>query len=162
MAIRARHAGPRRVTSHRAARPGTLLHNISAPAKSVISHTGRNAVHRVWFGLACQSDGPHMLRELVGTMGGPTTGLTGKQVALELARRINARAQTLPLPAAVAVAPDGPHESAQELCLDQRDVITVLAKSSNRVYLRDKEPILERLQPGAQITLILPITWSPS
>jgi hypothetical protein len=59
----------------------------------------------------------------------------------------------LPFPPAVLVAgkADGP-----ETINDLLAICAVLAKSSDRVYLRDKEPNLARIEPGRRVVLQLP------
>ena len=41
-------------------------------------------------------------------------------------------------------------------------VLTVLAKSSGRVYLRDKEPNLAAIRPGRRVVLVIPPGWGAS
>jgi hypothetical protein len=79
---------------------------------------------------------------------------TAKVAEAGLRRCIQARALELPLPpvaAATAQARDGDIE-----CNDLLTIITILAKSSSRVYLRDKEPNLASIVPGRRLVLIVP------
>jgi hypothetical protein len=79
---------------------------------------------------------------------------TEKAAEAKLRSRIQARALELPLPpvaAATAQARDGDVE-----CTDLLTIMTVLAKSSSRVYLRDKEPNLASIVPGRRLILIVP------
>jgi hypothetical protein len=79
---------------------------------------------------------------------------TEKAAEDKLRRRIQTRALELPLPpvaAATAQACDGDVE-----CNDLLTIMTVLAKSSSRVYLRDKEPNLASIVPGRRLVLIVP------
>ena len=71
----------------------------------------------------------------------------------ELRRRVNEHAARLPLPPAELIA-----DSADEANLvnDLLAVYAVLAKSSDRVYLRDKEPNLAHIEPGRRVVLRLP------
>jgi hypothetical protein len=71
----------------------------------------------------------------------------------ELRRRVNEYATRLALPPAAIItdAAEGA-ESVDDLLA----VYAVLAKSSDRVYLRDKEPNLARIEPGRRVVLRLP------
>ena len=138
--------------------PTALLHNMSAPAKSVISHTGRGTGSRLSFWLP--SGGTP--RDLLASIGGDVQGLTSRQAERELVARINAHARTLRLPLAAAIASYGEHGQVKEACQDRLTIITVLSKSSDHVYLRDKEPILPVLGKGRGVVLILPTGWSPT
>lgn len=135
-----------------AQQPGhPLLHNMSAPARAHISH--RSAFRRppgraVVFALP---GGYELSAELARLA--PGAGPRDR-AERRLRRLIDAHALTLDLPAAAVVADQS--EQGDETCQDILSVITVLAKSSGRVYLRDKEPNLARLRPGARAILILP------
>jgi len=72
----------------------------------------------------------------------------------ELRRRIEAHARTLALPAAALVTDRA--EPADEICTDLLSIVTVLSKSSGRVFLRDKEPNLGQIKPGRRVVLIVP------
>jgi hypothetical protein len=131
---------------------------MSAPSKLMISHTGRPTGWRLGFGLA--SGNPP--RALLASIGGDPHGLTTREVERELATRLNAHAATLALPSAAAVAPAGELGQQVDECLDQLTILTVLAKSSDHVYLRDKEPILPLLDRGRRVVLIMPTGWRPT
>jgi len=77
-----------------------------------------------------------------------------KAAEIELRRRIEARAPELPLPPVVA-ATDQTRNGDVE-CTDLLTIMTVLAKSSSRVYLRDKEPNLASIVSGRRLVLIVP------
>ena len=66
---------------------------------------------------------------------------------------LNGQAARLPLPPAALVAGSAEEATAVE---DLLTVCTVLAKSSDRVYLRDKEPNLSRIAPDRRVVLRLP------
>ena len=68
-------------------------------------------------------------------------------------RRVNEYATRLALPPA-AIITDAAEEA--EPVDDLLAVYAVLAKSSDRVYLRDKEPNLARIEPGRRVVLRLP------
>jgi hypothetical protein len=81
----------------------------------------------------------------------------GGQSRIELRKRIESHAKQLMLPPVVLATPAGePDESCDHLLT----ICTVLAKSSGAVYLRDKEPNLSRLAPGASVILHIPKNWS--
>jgi hypothetical protein len=67
---------------------------------------------------------------------------------------IEARAHELPLPPAVAITAQA--RVGDTDCTDLVTIITVLAKSSSRVYLRDKEPSLSAIVTGRRLVLLLP------
>jgi hypothetical protein len=71
----------------------------------------------------------------------------------ELRRRVNECAARSALPSAALVTDAA---DAAEPVDDLLAIYTVLAKSSDRVYLRDKEPNLERIEPGRRVVLRLP------
>ena len=77
-----------------------------------------------------------------------------KDAESALRRRIDAHARTLRLPPAALVTEGS--EPGDASCRDLLTVATVLAKSSGRVYLRDKVPNLSRIQPGRRVVLIVP------
>jgi hypothetical protein len=67
---------------------------------------------------------------------------------------IEARARELPLPPAVAITQQAREGDTE--CDDLITIVTVLAKSSSRVYLRDKEPNLSAIVAGRRLVLLLP------
>jgi hypothetical protein len=132
-----------------------LLHNMSVPTKTTISWDA--PAHRLFgFGIvvalpeSCKAARASQFLELLE--GGKR--MTAKAAEAELRGRIQARALELPLPPVAAVttqARDGDVE-----CNDLLTIMTVLAKSSSRVYLRDKEPNLASIVPGRRLVLIVP------
>ena len=131
-----------------------LLHNWGPPHKTI--HRDAPAHRLFGFGIVialpgtCKAARPSELLRLLE--GGKRR--TAKTAEAELHRRIQARALELPLPpvaVATAQARDGDVE-----CTDLLTIITVLAKSSSRVYLRDKEPNLASIVPGRRLVLIVP------
>jgi hypothetical protein len=130
-----------------------LLHNMSAPPRTVIRHRAAARGGRILL---------FQLPPCVGSgePGGLLAHLTGRQwtstdaeAEAELRRRVNEQAARLPFPPAVLVArkADGP-ETVDDLLA----ICAVLAKSSDRLYLRDKEPNLARIEPGRRVVLQLP------
>jgi hypothetical protein len=130
-----------------------LLHNMSAPSKSTISFEAPK--HRVLGKgviVALPYDFPeltpkHILRLL-------RQDTRTKQPEAVLTKLIEDRAKELPLPPVVAItdqARDGDTE-----CEDLLTILTILAKSSSRVYLRNKTPNLQSIASGRRLVLILP------
>lgn len=133
---------------------GTLLHNMSIPAKTTITHDApeyRVYGHGIVIGLptCVLTTGAIELLDALGCS--PRSRDTAD---LELRAKIEAHALALPLPAAVAV--DGQSRNGDTECTDLLTIITILAKSSSRVYLRDKEPNLSSIVAGRRLILLLP------
>lgn len=136
-----------------------LLFNMSAQPTAVLTHRADRRFllgQRVAFCLRsdfrCE---PACLLERLDARPwhGPPTA------AEELRRRIAGRAPHLPLPAAAAALDSA--ESYELICDELLDVLTVLAKSSAHVYVRDKEPNLAALRPGRRVVLLLPPEKKP-
>jgi hypothetical protein len=132
--------------------PG-LLHNMSAPPMTTIHHQagpGQLLGTRRAFALPA-IEGPLTPESLLALLDG--RAWPGDAEA-ELRARLDAHAANLALPAcAPVVAQAGPKDA---VCTDLLDVLTVLAKSSAHVYLRDKAPNLGALRPGRRVVLLLP------
>ncbi len=73
---------------------------------------------------------------------------------------LNAEAAKLRLPPAAPVVTS--HMAGDRRVYSPRKVLPVLAKSSDAVYLRDKEPNLAILARRRSVVLLLPPGWSPS
>jgi hypothetical protein len=151
-----------------------LLHNMSAAPQTQIQH---QSPHRrvcgpgVIFALPENiSAGPEkLLRNVQGQASTPPAdgnlsrllrhvasqpAVTGAEAERDLRERINAHALTLPFPPAALVTDRA--ENGDERCTDLLSIITVLAKSSGHVYLRDKEPNLAQIRPGRRVILLFP------
>lgn len=130
-----------------------LLHNMSAPPQTVIQHRAPSpSGFPMVFGLRCgfgNCSSPVILARLDGRPWRHGT----EQAEAELRRRLDEHAARLAFPPAVLVAPMA---EAMDCADDLLTICTVLAKSSDRVYLRDKEPNLARIEPGHNIVLYLP------
>ena len=130
-----------------------LLHNMSAPPRTVIQHkatapAGRTLLFRL--PPEIPNTGPEgLLAQLRGRSWTDGDAAAGA----ELRRRVNEYAIQLALPPAVLVTDAA---DAAEPVDDLLAVFAVLAKSSDRVYLRDKEPNLARIEPGRRVVLRLP------
>jgi hypothetical protein len=131
-----------------------LLHNMSVPTKTTIT---RNAPsHRV-YGHGVVIALPENFRatdpiQLLKVIGGKKARKESADHALR--RLIETRARELPLPPAVAITAQARHGDIE--CIDLITIVTVLAKSSSRVYLRDKEPNLPSIVAGRRIVLLVP------
>jgi hypothetical protein len=128
---------------------------MSAPARTVIRHeaaapAGRTLLFRLPSGVRSSRPG-----RLLARLTGSRWTRTDTEAEAELRRRLNECSARLPLPPAVLVAGQG---SEAEPVDDLLAIYTVLAKSSDRVYLRDKEPNLARIQPERRVVLRLPGT----
>ena len=130
-----------------------LLHNMSAPPRMVIQYkaaapAGRTLLFRL--PPEIPNTGPEgLLAQLTGR-----SWTSGDAAASdELRRRVNESAAQLALPPATLVIDAA---DAAEPVDDLLAIYTVLAKSSDRVYLRDKEPNLARIEPGRRVVLRVP------
>ena len=136
------HKSPHR----RVCGPGTIFalpENIDADPEKLLRSVERQASNlstdkRSW-----------LLRHVAGQ-----AALTEAEVERDLRERINAHALTLPFPPAALVTDRA--ENGDERCTDLLTIITVLAKSSGHVYLRDKEPNLAQIRPGRRVILLFP------
>jgi hypothetical protein len=131
----------------------TLLHNMSAPSKTIITFQApadRAYEHGI---IVALRDGLPKLtpaRVLRLLQHEPPA----RQAEIMLKQLIEARAQELPLPPAEAVSSQA--RSGDTTCEDLLTIVTILAKSSSRVYLRDKTPNLESITAGRRLVLIVP------
>ena len=132
--------------------PG-LLHNMSVPPSAVIVHRapsqpGRALLFRLPPGMPKPSP-----RAILACLDGRRWRRGEQEAAAELRRRLDEHAARLPFPPA-ALTTTSPEDGP---CVDDLlTVCTVLAKSSDRLYLRDKEPNLTRITPGRTVVLRIP------
>jgi hypothetical protein len=130
-----------------------LLHNSGAPSRTVIQHqTAAPAGRTLLFRLPPEIPNTGSEGLLAHLTGRSWTGGDAAADA-ELRRRVNECAVQLALPPAAVVTDTA---DAAELVDDLLAVCAVLAKSSDRVYLRDKEPNLARIEPGRRVVVRLP------
>ena len=140
-----------------------LLHNMSAPATTVISHRAGEYGSRVVFALP-EAMGPLTPVGVLAWLDGRhwrsrfRAGAQAEEAALRA--RLDAHARTLALPPAAVVSDRSAKGDRKERNL--LTVLTVLAKSSGRVYLRDKEPNLAAIRPGRRVVLVIPPGWRRS
>ncbi|MCK6564684.1 MAG: hypothetical protein HUU14_12385 [Dehalococcoidia bacterium] len=144
--------------------PSPLVHNMSVPPRSQISHRGVFAGGRALvatldaLGNGCPPGVRLGTAALADWLGVELEG--GSQRAeRKLRRLVRAHVETLALPPACVVTHEPP--DGIEQMTDRLGIVAVLAKSSGSVYLRDKEPNFDRLVPGARVILIIPQSWSP-
>ena len=132
-----------------------LLHNSGAPPGMVIRQKGAAfSGSTLLFQLPPAVGNARPAELLAHLTGCQDSGMDG-DIEAELRRRVNEHAARLPLPPAALVA--GSADGAQPV-EDLLAIYAVLAKSSDRVYLRDKEPNLARIEPGRRVVLQLPAT----
>ena len=131
---------------------------MSSPPRSAIQHSAPVSSSRTaLYQLPPQFEEPSP-GAILASLDGRPWAEGAKKAETELRRRINEHALKLPLPPAVlATNKAGARESVEDLLT----VCTVLAKSSDRVYLRDKEPNLDRIEFGRRITLRFPGAMEP-
>jgi len=140
-----------------------LLHNMSAPATTVISHRAGQYGSRVVFALP-EAKGPLTPAGVLAWLDGRQwrsrfrAGVEKAEAALRA--RLDVHARTLALPPAAVVSECAGKGDREEH--DLLTVLTVLAKSSGRVYLRDKEPNLAAIRPGRRVVLVIPPGWGAS
>ena len=79
---------------------------------------------------------------------------TPEEAERELRRRLDEHAGALPFPAAVLVSDRA--TGAEDGSGDLLTACAVLAKSSGRVYLRDKEPNLANIRSGRVVVIQIP------
>ena len=133
----------------------TWLHNTSVAPKTTIimkSSHGRNYGCGIIFALPKTSECANPAHAL-GLLGArKEMSKTAAEAALR--QLLNSHAITLPLPTVAAVTDQScPGDVA---CSDLLTILTVFAKSSSRVYMRDKEPNLASIVPGRRIVLVVP------
>ena len=142
---------------------GPLLHNMSVAPQTVITHQGgnRRTYGTGWVYRMPDFQGSLDSARILGLLDGLPVKTKSKRAAVidpeadrQLRDRINAHALTLPLPPAAAVT-DSCFQNDQ-VCEDLLSVVTVLAKSSGHVYLRDKQPNLTSIQPGRRVVVLIP------
>ena len=143
----------------------SLLHNMSAPPKSVVNYTGLRRV-RVKnrtksesgeeFGVALAFRLPPYVRStfaarLIEVIG---EGRGKGSPESRLLRLIEDRARDLPIPDGAVVIPV--QSDHQTLWPDALAAIAVITKSSENVWLRGKTPRLSVLRNRREISLLIP------
>jgi len=151
---------------------GALLHNMSAPPKSVVKYSGLADLAIVRNPRGAEGNGTGFKGN--GVFGIPVrfalpADLAGKTPAdvlrhlgadaqpdpeQQLCVLINARADELPLPEGCAVIPA--LESHRLIWADALSALAILAKSSDAIWLRAKTPALNAALIRTQVTLLVP------
>jgi hypothetical protein len=131
-----------------------LLHNMSVPTKTTITWV---APTRRVYGHGIVVAVPKNFRaagplKLLKKLGGKKARKETPDEALR--RLIETRAKELPLPPAVAITDQS--RGGDTECTDLVTIVTIVAKSSSRVYLRDKEPNLSWVVAGRRLILLVP------
>jgi hypothetical protein len=142
-----------------------LLHNMSAPPKSVVKYSGLADLATTWVpggsGI-CGVFGTPVRFVLPPNLAGksPTDMLRHLKVDPQpdpeqyLADLINTRANELPLPEGCAVIPT--LEGHRLIWADTLSALAILAKCSDSIWLRTKHPALNAALARQQVTLLVP------
>ena len=155
---------------------GALLHNMSAPPKSVVKYSGLADLATVrrnkggWgVGIGFKSDGFFgtpvrfaLPAELAGKspadilrhLGADPQPDPQPDPARQLCALINARANELPLPEGCAVI--AALEGHRLIWPDALSALAILAKCSDAIWLRAKTPALNAALARTQVTLLVP------
>lgn len=134
-----------------------MLHNMSAPHRTTIRHAAPGGSARCrrlvveWNQTKRKPSAQTILTML--------TGAASRHAAADLRRLIQQHAQSLPWPGALLVTDQA--EANDPVCEEPLTICTVLANSSDTVYLRDREPDLDRIVPNLRVVLQIPRNWSP-
>lgn len=151
---------------------GTLLHNMSAPPRSMVKYAG---LADLAAGAAQTSAGVHWLPfEGIGVFGTPVRFTLDRELHWEsleevlqflgieagpgseqqLAALVNARADELPLPDGCAVIPAKAEHRV--IWPDPLSTLAILSKCSNSIWLRAKSPALNAGLARRTATLLVP------
>jgi hypothetical protein len=140
----------------------TYVRNMSVAPRTTITHRGVGIGMRLVVALP-ESEEDLTPEGILDRLRSNTQGLQGAAAERELRRLIDVTIGRLPLPAAAPVLQslDVPENRAQR-CSSLIDIVSILAKSSDRVFLREKSAILSGIRPGRRIILVLPVhnDWS--
>lgn len=132
------------------------LRNMSVAPKTTISHRGTGLGRRLIVELPVPLDDPTSERVLDLLEANPRH-LRGAAAERELHQLIDAVTERLPLPSAAPVRQDlDVPESRAVRCNDLAEIVAILARSSDRVYLREKSPIVSGIRSGRRVILVLP------
>jgi len=169
-------AGPMPGTTGASPDRAALLHNMSAPPKTVVKYEGLSGLASTLgpggsgvCGLKYKGDGVFgtpVLFVLPGAFGGQSASAILRLLGLDVAdtseeqasrhlmQLINNRAHELPLPDGCAVIPC--KKSHQSRWSDALSVLAIFAKCSDTVWLRSKSPSLNAAVQRQQLTLLVP------
>lgn len=90
--------------------------------------------------------------QLLSWLDGRPRRLKREAAESELYQRIESQSAKLPLPA-VAMVSNRPRIN-DTVCEDRLSILTVLAKSSRHVYVRDKNPCLPSIKRGLRVAVV--------
>lgn len=142
-----------------------LLHNMSAPPKSVVKYSGLADLATIWVpggsGI-CGVFGTPVRFVLPPNLAGPLPADILRHLKVDpqpdpeqyLADLINTRANELPLPEGCAVIPT--LEGHRLIWADALSALAILAKCSDSIWLRAKHPALNAALARQQVTLLVP------
>ena len=147
---------------------GGLLHNMSAPPKSVVQYGGLMALKtelpghdrpgrqmKVSGAVALRFELPADLKARNASGLLRHLGVTaGREPSVQLDALIETRARELPLPPGCAVLASQP--SHRVIWQDTLSVLAVLAKCSDTLWLRDKNPSLMSALARSRVSLLVP------
>jgi len=158
----------------------SLLHNMSAPPKSVVAYAGLSDLFQdggpdldkrtslqikndTLFGtpvrFTLDEEWRHLQpRVILARLGVKPEQSPGVDPARQLTLLIDRRANELPLPEGCAVIPESALHSV--LSRDPLTVLTILCKSSDTVWLRTKTPSLFAPIERSSVTLLIPIAFA--
>jgi len=141
-----------------------LLHNMSAPPKSVVKYSGLSNLATSSSQGSAGVFGTPVRFVLPADMLGKTPAyilrylgvslLHAKEAAQQLDLLINARADELTLPEGCAVIPTA--SSHPVIWPDTLSALAILAKCSDSIWLRCKQPALNAALKRRQVTLLVP------
>jgi len=148
--------------------PGGLLHNMSAPPKSVVQYGGLSQLMQGLPGsvgskrrtpasgaLAVRFDLPGELSACSATEWLRLLGVKPQRGApAQLEALIDVRARELPLPPGCAVIACQP--AHRRIWTDPLSVLAILAKCSDTLWLRDKIPSLSSARARGRVSLLVP------
>jgi len=148
--------------------PCGLLHNMSAPPKSVVQYGGLSQLMQGLPGaagstgptpasgaLAVRFDLPAELSACSATEWLRHLGVKPQRGApAQLEALIDARARELPLPPGCAVI--SAQTSHRVIWTDPLSVLAILAKCSDTLWLRDKSPSLASARARGRVSLLVP------
>lgn len=159
-----------------------LLHNMSAPPKSVVRYSGLSGLAKQTgpggsgvtslsysnskhYGTCIRFELPprFKLDSPVEVLAG--LGIGSKKASADLATRhllelINQRASDLPLPEGCAVVKSQP--SHETIWHDPLSALAVLTKCTDTVWLRAKTPMLAKLSTQRSVSLLIPPSFIDS
>ena len=151
---------------------GALLHNMSAPPKSVVKYSGladlatdRSPGSSGGTGIGFKGNGVFgtpVRFALPAALAGKTPADVLRHLGADaqpdperqLCALINARANELPLPEGCAVI--AALESHRLIWADALSALAILAKCSDAIWLRAKTPALNAALTRTQVTLLVP------